>query len=325
MSKVKKMGIKKKKRKIKNRNRVVSNATIFLGSALFFLTLGSLLTFWFNQKYECPNTKQTEEISQGKAIPLDQMFFERQLFDMAIAETSGEIFKKGKIRGGVIPHHLLASFMIADFFEKLSLQGDVKTVVFVGPNHFGKEQENIYSSGMNWDVPNGTVEVERRFADELRDKKIAKDGSELFGKEHSMGGMMPFMKRYLPSAKVVPIVVGYQVDEELRGEMTQLIADWASDEKVVVVGSIDFSHYLSSSEAEERDVETKNAIQEKGVKKILSFKDDHLDSPKALVTIMEIMEKIGMKNSEILDNTNSGKLLGRQFDETTSYFEIVWF
>lgn len=226
-----------------------------------------------------------------------------------------------KIWGAVMPHHLLAHQMIADVFSKMQ-NAPPNLLILVGPNH-----ENIGSrilvSSLGWQTPFGTVEVDKEAVDYLLATHMVKQDDYAFSTEHSMGNLMPFVKYYLPNTKVVPIICHHDVSkkeaEQLAEHLSPLLKKGA-----VIVASVDFSHYLVSQEAVQMDSQTLKAIREKDWDRIFAMGNDHLDSPSALGILFFAMENMGITDFTVLDNTNSGILLGNDMIETTSYMTILF-
>jgi len=106
-------------------------------------------------------------------------------------------------------------------------------------------------------------------------------------------------------------------------QIAQCLSNYV-DKGAVVIASVDFSHYLSREKAEQKDQETIKAMKERDFDKLLSFGNDHLDSPASLVTLFFTMERQGITEFEILAHTNSGILLGNDLIETTSYITLVF-
>ena len=70
------------------------------------------------------------------------------------------------ISGGIIPHHFLASELIADFFNQLSGQHP-QTIILVGPNHYERGEFKVLTSLKGWDTPYGLLEPNKEFLEYL--------------------------------------------------------------------------------------------------------------------------------------------------------------
>ena len=134
---------------------------------------------------------------------------------------------------------------------------------------------------------------------------------------------MPFIKYYLPQAKVVPIILHHDLSLEEANTLGTLIAEEAG-EGAVVVASVDFSHYLTRQEAEEKDKETLEALRQGNMGQIFSFGNDYLDSPPSLGVLFSVMKSWEITDFTVVKNTNSGEVLKNDQMETTSYFTMVF-
>lgn len=101
--------------------------------------------------------------------------------------------------------------------------------------------------------------------------------------------VVPAIAHYVPEARVVPLVLRRDMT---AGEVETLAAVLAPllDRRTLVVAAVDFSHYLSAEEARQRDRETLSALDSLDSSGILSFGDDHLDSPASLAALPTISD-----------------------------------
>ncbi|MFB3906257.1 MAG: AmmeMemoRadiSam system protein B [Acidobacteriota bacterium] len=78
----------------------------------------------------------------------------------AIAEAGRrrQALGSGRIRAGVVSHHLLAGSLIAQFFRTLAEQGAPRRIVLIGPNHSHRGIASIALSSWRWKTPFGLVE-----------------------------------------------------------------------------------------------------------------------------------------------------------------------
>ena len=247
--------------------------------------------------------------------------FEAENFIRAV-DLKGESFAKcdGKMLGAVVPHHMVGGKFIADFFSQVH---DIDTVVVVGPNHFEKGDSPIITADSDWKTAKGTVFLQNDFVDGLLSKKIASAQNETIKADHSIGNILPFISYYLPGAKVVPIILKKNVPEEKFENLLQYIINQQKNGRLIIVGSIDFSHYLSAQDSEKKDTQTIKAIEEKNYGLINSFHDDNLDSPATLKLVLRDVNAMA-SNKLIWQNSNSFKVLGGDINNVTSYFELVF-
>ncbi|MGI6703019.1 MAG: AmmeMemoRadiSam system protein B [Clostridia bacterium] len=226
------------------------------------------------------------------------------------------------IRGGVIPHHLVAGYMIADFFSMLSGQ-EVDRVILIGPNHHLKGPR-VISSRHGWRTAFGILETETELVERLAGSGIAGFDEEAIAGEHSIAAIVPYIKYYLPDSAIVPLIL----HPDLTGGETENLADLLlqhTGDRDVFVASVDFSHYLKGRDAAKRDEVTLDAIKGKDYSRLLMMGDEYLDSPSSIVTLLKVMEKSGSGSMEVIHNSNSALLLGRDIEETTSYFTLIYY
>ncbi|MFA6294792.1 MAG: AmmeMemoRadiSam system protein B [Candidatus Paceibacterota bacterium] len=250
-------------------------------------------------------------------------FFDSSTFTDAIEKVkySDKNYPK-PIIGGVVPHHLLPSFIIADFFKNLAKQKP-ETIILIGPNHYELGEEPILSSTSGWETPFGIVEPDIEFVRELNDKKILYLDEEVLDKEHSIGSIVPFIKYYIPDAKVVPIILSGNLEMEQIKNMVETLVP-RINKKTVILASMDFSHYQDKSQAEINDEITLKLMRAKDYEKIINLNSAYVDSPPSIIALLMVMEKKGIDDFDLIYHTNAGEILHSQFYEVTSYFSFAF-
>jgi AmmeMemoRadiSam system protein B len=216
------------------------------------------------------------------------------------------------------------SFILSDYFARLQIQKPTRIIV-IGPNHPNLGKNWALTSKQAWDTPFGQLEPDIENINQLTQDnsnyKTQIDESVL-GEEHSIGGIAPYIKYYIPEAKITPIILKSSTTKDQINYMSDLIAKIAKDKDTVVIASVDFSHYLTASQARTKDVTTLKAMQGYDNDKILTLNNDYLDSPPSIAMMLEIMQKLQTTNQELLNHTNSGDLEQDFIGQTTSYFSI---
>ena len=239
-----------------------------------------------------------------------------------LAERPKEIYRvEGRVVSAVVPHHLVAGRLVVNMMETLVPQ-QPKVVILVGPNHFNKGGRII--TGLNgWRTPTGLMDAQSNIVKFLLQSGLAVRDEETLSKEHSVGALVPLLKYYLPEAKVVPIILHYDVKLQEVDSLLQILEPFL-DEDTVVISSVDFSHYLTRSQAQGKDQETLIHMKNFDYSTLFRLGNDYLDSPASLAASFRLAEKEGITEFTVLDNTNSGIILQNDFIETTSYFTLVF-
>ena len=166
---------------------------------------------------------------------------EQHVKDPKLLETS--------TRAVIVPHagYIFSGFT-ANVAHRLLGNSGVKRVAVIGPSH------RVYLSGTSvseydlYETPFGDIPVDRTLATEL----IQKFGLAFIPDahhEHSTEVQMPFIKTYLPDARVVELVYG---DENPRN-LAPVIEWLLKDPETGVVISTDLSHYYDIDRAKALD------------------------------------------------------------------------
>lgn len=253
-----------------------------------------------------------EPVQQSEALTV--RFWEEKAFYDGLPKAKP---KYQKIYGGVVPHHLVAGEIIADLFSRLSLQKP-KTIILIGPNHYEVGNAPVISSDKDWQTVFGRVELDRKVMDSLKEKNLISLNDQVMLEEHSVQGSMPYIEYFTPKTKIVPLVISNMITKKQIDILAEALYD-SVEKGAVVVASVDFSHHLSSDEADRRDVVTLEIMKNKDIKKLLALKSQNVDSPPSIALIMMLMEKIGHGDFTLDHHTNSGKILGDKSQEVTSY------
>ncbi len=303
-------------------------ATVF-----FFAFMVALNSCACGQRNTDGSPKRSFDVGHKAASAHVEVFVTEQQLKEFVLQTEGQCeddeggrYKGfGEICSGVLPHHLVAGELIARFMKILALQ-EPEIIVLVGPNH-KHAGERVITGLYDWQTPEGIVNTQKDIVSRLLEKGLAARDEEVLGSEHSIGVVVPFLEHYLPDAEIVPLILHRDVSIAEVDRILEVVlfeAEGTVRKNVVVLGSIDFSHYLPQNEAERRDEETLDAIRCFNYPALYRFGSDHLDSPASLSFVLRSAEKNGVKDLEIVDHTNSGRILQNDAIETTSYFTLVY-
>ena len=243
------------------------------------------------------------------------------------AYAIGTLYRKrvpGHVMGGIIPHHLLAGPLIAGFFSGLD-DYNIRTVILIGPNHYASGPYGITSSEGVWKTVFGTLETDSAKVNRLVSSGTVSVYEPLFDREHAVYGIAPFIKRTFPHALFVPIVLKSTVTRTECNALARALTA-VVDDHTLVLASVDFSHYLSSNEADTFDMQSIAALTAFDTNKVFQLHPTHnADSPGALYTLLRVMQAEQVIHATLLVNSNSAKLT-RQPDltSTTSYVTMYF-
>ena len=250
-------------------------------------------------------------------------FFDEKLFYKSLRKIDDTDVSDKEIKGGIVPHHLLATEMISEFYFYFKNQ-DVRTVIVIGPNHKETGDFPVLSGLSDWDTPFGKIETEKITVNELVDKNLAKIDDAALDGEHSVALHPPFIKHFLPKAKIAPIIISGKMKIEDVEKLSAALTKYARKKGTVIIASVDFSHYLPENIAAEKDKESFEAIKNFDFEKIYNFTNDNLDSPQSIIILLSALKQAGANNPNLIKNLNSEQISKSGSRQTTSYFTILF-
>jgi len=230
------------------------------------------------------------------------------------------------IVSGVVPHHMLAKEIIVDFFEFVAEQEKYpETIVLLSPDHFNSSMLNRETSfiTVNWETGHKKIleiPVDVSLLKKLSTNHSFKQNNGAILSEFGMTNLLPFIKKFLPETKIIPIIVPEDIS---RKQVNQLITtiDNIAPSTTLLVASVDFSHYLPTGAAEFHDMKSVrvllNCEQEE-------FTNIEVDSWQSLYAVRIFAKLREIENPTIIAHKNSIDFLPYDLNSTTSYFSVVF-
>jgi len=231
----------------------------------------------------------------------------------------------GKIQALIVPHAgYVYSGKTAAYAYRLVQGADIKTVVILGPSHrVGFAGCSIYT-GKGFETPLGVAEVDIPAARAIAKASGFQDVPKAQVEEHSAEVQVPFIQRVLPGAKIVPIVMGYPVEADIR-RLAGALVKVLQDRKALVVASTDMSHFLSRKEAGEADKATIELVKGQKVPALLrklERNENMLCGGAAVVVALLYAQKAGPASVTVLRYADSTEG-GGPADSVVGYFSAA--
>lgn len=245
------------------------------------------------------------------------------LFYRAIAKfPSDSKMAHNNVVGLIAPHHDLAADYTAELFQKIG-QRNIKTVIVVGPNHANTGAGDIITGLVTYTYLNNQINSNSELVDKLVQDKITTPDINRLKTEHSIYNIAPYINYYFPEAKIVPIILSGRVTESQAKQLGEYLAKYLNNE-TIIIGSIDFSHYLVTDIANINDSVSRAAILSRDYHKLYSLNNDYLDSPATAVVVLSATAKIEAKQIEIVRQANLAEAIGESsISNSTSYLTIL--
>lgn len=194
---------------------------------------------------------------------------------------------RAEIQAAILPHHTDIGQQIDEFWSEIALRSSPEVIVIVGPAHWDQGVADVQTTTGIWKTPFGDVKTDSKLI-----KKLAiQNESKSFENEHSIGVHTPYIANYFPNIPIVPVIAksraGLSDADDFVSGLKML------DKKILLIASIDFSHYLSQEQSLANDVEVQEVIAEKDFDGIDSMGPDYMDSSFALDTFLLWQNSVG--------------------------------
>lgn len=193
----------------------------------------------------------------GRFYPENASEIQLMLGKLLAAESSTikKINPNQTIIGGIVPHAgwIFSGYQAIHVYESIKQsKTPIDTVVIVNPNHTGYGSGNFNIGGWDfWDTPLGKIEIDNDFSAHLG----ITINNEAHFSEHSGEVQLPFLKHFIQQPfKLVMITMNVQSAENAHLLATKINqAQKATNNKILLLASSDFSHYEKPTECEVKD------------------------------------------------------------------------
>lgn len=280
---------------------------------LLVLTQAGLAFLWLKDNKQ----RDQEQKLIAENLPVHNSYFSnKDFYEEAYEQAESQKIKSiDHPYGGIIPHHLMVKDKIALYFEGIK-EKKYETIVLIGPNHFLKGSNKILLSSAKWLTPYGDLYPDTDLINKIVSADAGKIEEDPFGAEHSISGLVGFIKKSFPDSKLVPIILKPNATEEECDSLAKNIYKYTDPEKTLVLASVDFSHYQPANVADFHDQESNNIIETFDFSRIYNLE---IDSPPSIYTVLKYLDYAGAKKSTLIFSTNSGYLINKPEEPTTSH------
>lgn len=232
-----------------------SRSRIFWGSIGACLIGASLFTGFFIRK-----TQHNEPVVKIDTPRYHTGWYDAAFYDGAYRASQAEPIEG--IVSGLVAHHLLVADKIASVFESMA-STEVQTVVIVSPNHFQRGVALAQISQGTWETDYGSVETDVQAVEVLLDAvPFLRHEETAFAGEHGVYGLMPFVARSFPNARVVSIVLQESVSLQDAWILGEGIAQALPN--AVLFASVDMTHNRDADFTAQNDARVLGALEQGG-------------------------------------------------------------
>ena len=171
------------------------------------------------------------------------------VFDAPALEPESLPAKEDFIWAGTVSHHLLVGEYIDDWFKVISENRNVKTFFIICPSHYGYSVHPWSIADVRWDAgAYGKVDCNSEIVNTIVKNLGITQESGVFIPEHGMNTLIPYVKKYFPDSKIVPIAVHGEppLDQALAEKLYTALKpyfDPKGKKDNFLVLSTDFAHH----------------------------------------------------------------------------------
>ena len=238
----------------------------------------------------------------------------------------------GKICGLVSPHagYIYSGKIAADAYKQL--QGkSYDNVIVISPSHFDEFSGCSVFFG-NYQTPLGIIPTNVELAEAMTSlSPNIIESTKGHTQEHALEVQLPFLQLVLDNFNLIPIAMGNQ-DYTTACELsmainTALQKPRFTNQKTIVIGSSDLSHYFPVEKANQMDNVILKDIENFDEKEL--FKDINSNRCQAcgygpILSTMLTSKKLGAKNSKIISYGTSGDY-SRDYSSVVGYLSSVFY
>ncbi len=224
------------------------------------------------------------------------------------------------IYGVVVSHHIPTTLpRIIQSYERLKSTQSVDNFIIIGPDHTNAGKMPISVSNSTFYTAYGKVSPIEGLAKELFDRGLVNIDESPFYLEHSVGSQILVISKIFPNAKVTPVILRSDTSAPESDKLAEFLAG-KIDEKTVIITSVDFSHYLPTSQAVPMDQVSGEIIRKLDLDSLSLVK---VDSEKSVRIFMKVMTAKGANGTDDFSVLNTNDFM-QNSDNTTGYVFGYW-
>jgi AmmeMemoRadiSam system protein B len=240
--------------------------------------------------------------------------------DGYVAGVDSDLLPKGRLDAVIAPHAgLMFSGPVGAYaYKAAAAAGPFETVVLAGPSHFvAFDGVALYPSGA-FESPLGPAPIDERLGEELLAlSPLIHPMPSAHAREHSLEMQLPFIRRLLPDAAIVPLLMGYQTRETIQG-LAEALAK-AGLGRALLVASTDLSHYFDATTAKGLDRRVVDCVGACDPERLLQIFEEYPEGERGrfvacgggpAIAVMLAARARGAKHGRVLKYMHSGEISG---------------
>jgi hypothetical protein len=239
---------------------------------------------------------------------------DRRMWDGLVSNAEPFSFE-GPVVAAVAPHHLIDGFELAGFWKALAHQSP-SVVVLLAPDHFQRSTGLATARGVRWQTVYGALDPDEALSAALGLPR----GDQLFVGEHAVHVHAPFIRRFLPATRFVPVLLRWEAPREQLEQLAARISSTLPPD-TLVVASVDFSHYQPEAWASFHDEASHASVTGGDLEGLF---EREVDSPEALFVALRAAQLRGaMRTVRVLHTNSQRRREGLVMDSTSHQYFVT--
>jgi AmmeMemoRadiSam system protein B len=238
---------------------------------------------------------------------------------------------RGRVTALIAPHAgIMFSGPVAAFSYKAASREPYDVVVLAGPSHFvAFDGVALYPDGA-FDSPFGAAPIDAEVASRLSASPGIHVLPAAHGREHSLEMQLPFVRRLLPQARIVPLLMGFQSRETIE-HLAAALAAALRGRRALIVASTDLSHYFDARTAAELDGRVQDRVAALDPEGLIALAAEYPEHERGryvgcgigpAISVMIAARALGARDARVLKYAHSGEVSG-DYDGVVGYMAAV--
>jgi MEMO1 family protein len=216
--------------------------------------------------------------------------------------------------GCIVPHagYIYSGHVAGAVYSRLEIP---EHCVILCPNHTGRGVPLATMTATSWQTPLGEIAASTELGSQLlrRFPSLQEDSAAHRG-EHAIEVQLPFLQARRSQLQILPIALGTQDFDVLRG-LGEALGDviGAQGEKVLIIASSDMNHYESDAITRSKDrkaIECVLALDARGLWETVTREDISMCGFGPTVAMLTAAEILGATSATLVRYATSGDISG---------------
>ncbi|MFH0905158.1 MAG: AmmeMemoRadiSam system protein B [bacterium] len=243
-----------------------------------------------------------------------------------VFEQSGEYKISNAPKTVIAPHDIASYAELMKFYNGLGRVVQPEVVAIIGPNHRDTGTATIQTTRSGFATTNGILAVNQALARRMVRDGVARDTADTFINEHAFTIEAEYIQQVFPQSQILPLAIR----SDATAQDADGLAGWLAQNlptNSLVIGSLDFSHYLTKARADINDAKTLRAMRTGEIDQLPQIDSacEFVDSPIGLRILLRYAQIKSADDLVVVRHDNSADIWHQpNSTSTTGHFYLAW-